>query len=246
VIRTTDDGDICTVAFDRPERRNALTPTALDALETAVSETDAPVVYLHGAGSAFCAGADFAAVADLAEAAKDGTTEPAAKFARQGQQVARTIEESDAVVVAGIDGAARGGGMELALACDIRIATPDVTFAEPGVTFGLFGAWGGTHRLPSVVGQGNAIDLTLSGRVINSDEALRMGLVSRVVANPQSVAEEIASADREALDRLKPLMYATDTESVMKQEEREVEAFAELIEVHAGELSTKNTTSDIE
>jgi enoyl-CoA hydratase len=214
-------------------------PTALDALETAVSETDNPVVYLHGTGSAFCAGADLAAVANLAEEAKDGATEPAAAFARHGQRVARAIEESDAVVVAGIDGAARGGGMELALACDIRIATPDATFAEPGVTFGLFGAWGGTHRLPSVVGEGNATDLTLSGRVIDSEEALRMGLVSRVVANPRSVAEEIASADRETLTRLKPLMHATDAESVMKREEQEAEAFAELVEAHAAELSMR-------
>lgn len=237
MIRTTHDNGVCTVTLDHPQRRNALTPDALATLETAVSDCDAPVIYLHGAGSAFCAGADLAAVADLAEQAQDGTTEPAAAFARQGQRVARTIEESDAIVVAGIDGAARGGGMELALACDIRVATPDATFAEPGVTFGLFGAWGGTHRLPRVVGKSNAIDLTLSGRVIDSQEALRMGLVSRIVSNLRSVAEEIASADQETLARLKPLMHATGTESVRKREEREAEAFAALVEEHAAELS---------
>jgi enoyl-CoA hydratase len=242
VIRTTDDDTIRTVTLDRPERRNALTPAALDALETTVSETDAPIVYLHGEGFAFCAGADLATVADLAAQAKDGTTEPAATFARQGQRVARTIEKSNSVVVAGIDGAARGGGMELALACDIRVATPDATFAEPGVTFGLFGAWGGTHRLPRVVGQSNAIDLTLSGRTIDSEEALRMGLISRVVTNPRSVAEEIESADRETLSQLKPLMRDTGTESVtesiVNREEQEAEAFAALVETHADELST--------
>jgi enoyl-CoA hydratase len=237
VIRTTHEDSICTVTLDRPQRRNALTSDALATLETAINDCDAPVIYLHGAGSAFCAGADLAAVADLAEQTKEGTNEPASAFARQGQRVARIIEESDAVVIAGIDGAARGGGMELALACDIRVATPDATFAEPGVTFGLFGAWGGTHRLPNIVGQSNAIDLTLSGRVIDSEEALRMGLVSRIVATPRSVAEEIASAEQETLSRLKPLMRATGTESVRKREEREAEAFAALVAEHAAELT---------
>ncbi len=67
-------------------------------------------------------------------------------------------------VVAGIDGAARGGGVEMALACDVRVATPDATFAEPGVEFGLFGAWGGTARLRDIVGDGDALDIALSGR----------------------------------------------------------------------------------
>lgn len=240
MIRTTHDDGICTVTLNRPQRRNALSPDALDALENAVNNCVEPVIYLHGAGSSFCAGADLGVVADLAEQAKDGTTEPAVAFACRGQRVARTIEESDAIVVAGIDGAARGGGMELALACDLRVATPDATFAEPGVTFGLFGAWGGTHRLPDIVGKSNAVDLTLSGRVIDSEEALRMGLVSRIVSNPRSVAEEIAAADQETLARLKPLMHATSTESVRRREDREAEAFAALVEEHAVELSKRD------
>lgn len=235
MIRTTDTDAIRTITLDRPERRNALTPAALDALETAM-ETDRSVVYLHGAGSAFCAGADLDSVADLAAQAMDGTTEPAAAFARRGQRVARTIETSDTVVVAGIDGPARGGGLELALACDIRVATPTATFAEPGVTFGLFGAWGGTHRLPAAVGQSNALDLTLSGRVVTAEEALRMGLVSRVVESPRSVSEEIAVADRITLSRVKTLVRPTGTD-ITKQEKREAQAFAALIEAHAETLS---------
>lgn len=245
VIRTTDGDAIRTVTIDRPERRNALTPTALDALETAVSEADCPVVYLHGAGSAFCAGADLDAVADLATQAMAGDSEPAAAFARHGQRVARAIEASDAVVVAGIDGPARGGGLELALACDIRVATPAASFGEPGVTFGLFGAWGGTHRLPAIIGQSYAADLTLSGRVINSEEALRMGLVSRVVETPRSVCEQIATADRETLSQLNSLMSAagTATETIRSQEKREAEAFAALVETHAKSLSDRGRSS---
>lgn len=238
MIRTTDDGAVWTVTLDRPERRNALTPSALEALESAVTDTDARVVYLRGAGSAFCAGADLDVVGELAADAIAGTNEPATTFARHGQRVCRAIETSDAVVVAGIDGPARGGGVELALACDIRVATPAASFAEPGVTFGLFGAWGGTHRLTATVGRSHARDLTLSGRVIDAETALDMGLISRVVETPRSVAEEIAAADPETLSRLKALMHTAGTVSQTTQETREAAAFGALIDDHAEELQS--------
>jgi len=220
VIATAREGDVCVVTLDRPGRRNALTLDALDALETAVTSADAPVVSLRGAGSAFCAGADLDAVAGLPD------REAAQRFARRGQAVARAIETADPVVVAGVDGAARGGGVELALACDLRVATPEATFAESGVTLGLLGAWGGTVRLPEVVGRGEAMDLALSGRVVDADAALRMGLVSRVVDDPGVVAREIASNDAGALRALKRrLRDDADRET---RERREAAAFADL------------------
>ncbi|UPM41792.1 enoyl-CoA hydratase/isomerase family protein [Halocatena salina] len=236
MIRTTDDETVRTVTIDRPERRNALTPAALEALETAVTEVDAHVIELRGAGSAFCAGADLDVVADLAADAAAGTTDPAAAFARLGQRVARAIETSDAVVVAGIDGAVRGGGLELALACDVRVATPAASFAEPGVTFGLFGAWGGTHRLTATVGRSHARDIALSGRVLDAEQALEMGLVSRIVDTPRSVVEEIADCDRETLIRLKSLMGTAGIADRTTQEDREAHAFAALVDAHANTL----------
>mgnify|MGYP000412786354 CR=1 FL=1 len=220
MIATAREGDVCVVTLDRPGRRNALTLDALDALETAVTSADAPVVSLRGAGSAFCAGADLDAVAGLPD------REAAQRFARRGQAVARAIETADPVVVAGVDGPARGGGVELALACDLRMATPEATFAESGVTLGLLGAWGGTVRLPEVVGRGEAMDLALSGRVVDADAALRMGLVSRVVDDPGVVAREIASNDAGALRALKRrLRDDADRET---RERREAAAFADL------------------
>jgi len=221
MLSVTDEDTLRVLTLDRPDRRNALTPEGLDALERAVVETDAPVVYLCGAGDAFCAGADLDVVADL-----DG--DDAAAFAERGQAVARTIEQSDSVVVAGIDGPARGGGVELALACDLRVATERATFAETGVRLGLFGAWGGTVRLPRVVGEGEAMDIALSGRVVDAEAALRMGLVSRVVADPKAVAESLTDNDHGALAALKARMR--DTAPPDRQEDREAGAFARLVE----------------
>jgi len=116
--------------------------------------------------------------------------------------------------------------MELALACDVRVATPAATFGEPGVEFGLFGAWGGTVRLPRVVGEGEAMDLALSGRVVDAAEARRMGLVSRVVADPRTVAEGIAGNDAAALAVVKERLR--DDADPETREEREAAAFADL------------------
>ncbi|MCY4730945.1 enoyl-CoA hydratase/isomerase family protein [Natronomonas gomsonensis] len=230
MIRVEDGGNVRVVTLDRPERRNALTPAALAELEAAVTDCAAPVVYLRGAGEAFCAGADLSTVATVAERDPD-SVEP---FVRRGQAVADAIESSSSVVVAGIEGAARGGGVELALACDMRLATPKATFGEPGVTFGLFGAWGGTVRLPEVVGMGDALDFSLSGRVIDAEEALRIGLVSRVVESPQAVAERVAENDSLALEHVKERIRDRGPKS--EQEDAEVAAFEALVEAHAEDL----------
>ncbi|ADJ14265.1 enoyl-CoA hydratase/isomerase family protein [Halalkalicoccus jeotgali] len=219
MITTHARGDVRYVTLDRPERRNALTPEGLDELAHAVETADEPVVYLSGAGSAFCAGADLDVVADL----EDGR-----EFAERGQRTARAIERADSVVVAGIDGPARGGGLEMALACDLRIATPEASFGEPGVSFGLFGAWGGTVRLPRLVGGADARDLSLTGRVIDAEEALRMGLISRITDDPETIARETAGNDHHALALTKNRLH--DDSSIETQEAAEASAFAELID----------------
>ena len=223
------DRSIRTVTLDRPEARNALTVDGLEALEAAVADAEEAVVYLRGRGDAFSAGADLEAVSDL-----DGDRERAREFARLGQGVARTIEDAPAVVVAGIDGPARGGGLELALACDVRVGTPDSTYGEPGVTFGLFGAWGGTVRLPRVLGEGDALEFALSGRTVDAEEALRMGLVSRLEDDPRTVAEEIAANAPDALTALKARIR--DDGERATQERREAAAFGDLVAAHADDI----------
>ncbi|PSQ34866.1 enoyl-CoA hydratase/isomerase family protein [Halobacteriales archaeon QS_9_70_65] len=239
MIRVDDDGDVRTVTLARPERRNAVTPAGLETLADVVTGAETPVVHLRGAGEAFCAGADRSVVADLAAAVDDGgdasdAGDAVESFVRRGQTTADAIADAEAVVVAGVDGPARGGGVELALACDVRVATPEATFAEPGVGFGLFGAWGGTARLPEVVGLGEAMDLSLSGRVIDAETARRMGLVSRVVDRPAAVAAELADNDLAAMRRLKRRLR--DRRPAAAQADADVEAFRELVAAGAADL----------
>ncbi len=221
MIQSRVEEGLRVLVFDRPERRNALTPAGLDALETALAAATEPVVYLTGAGSAFCAGADLSVVDSL-------DREEAASFARRGQRVTRELAGYDGAVVAGVDGPARGGGVELALACDLRVGTPAASFAESGVEHGLFGAWGGTVRLPRVVGEGIAMDLSLSGRVLDADEAQRVGLLSRVVEDPRAVATALLDSDPEAIRTI--VHRLRDTAPADEQTERAAAAFAALVE----------------
>lgn len=233
MIDIDDDSShlIRTITLDRPEARNAFTVDGLEALEAAIEDTDEPVIYLQGRGPAFSAGADLNEVAAL-----DGDRNRAAEFARLGQRVARAIEDSPAVVVAGINGPARGGGLELALACDVRVGTPRSTYGEPGVTFGLFGAWGGTVRLPRVLGEGDALEFVLSGRPVDAEEALRMGLISRIADDPRTVAEEIADNATDVLPVLKRRIR--DDSERATQERCEARSFADLVATYADDINT--------
>jgi len=228
VIRQAAAGGVRRVTLDRPNARNALVPTALDDLADAVADAAEPVVLLRGAGSAFCAGADLDSVA--------GLSEPAA-FARRGQRAARRIETAESVVVCGVDGPARGGGVELALACDLRVATPAASFAESGVRHGLFGAWGGTHRLPAAVGPAVARDMMLTGRTVDATAARRVGLVSRIVDDPLTVATTLADAPATTLRAVRSLLTPTDDRRRKRAERRERAAFARLHAAHVDELA---------
>lgn len=227
MITTETAGAVTLVTLDRPGSRNALTREMLAALEAAVEDARTPVVCLRGAGGAFCAGADLPTVAEL-------TGETAAEFARLGQGVARSLEDSAAITVASIDGPARGGGLELALACDVRVATPDATFGEPAVAFGLFGAWGGTARLPRIVGEGAALELALSGRAVDATEALQLGLVSRVLEEPETVAHELAAHPADTLRVIAERVR--DDAPIADQEAAEAEAFATLVAAHRDDV----------
>lgn len=170
-------GNVVTLTLNRPEKRNALNLELVQALAASMrrleSDRELRAVILRGAGEkAFVAGADIAQLKERgAEESLDGIN----------ANLFRQVEEFPLPVVAAIGGFALGGGMELAMACDIRVASDTSRFGQPELNLGILPAAGGMHRLPALVGMGVAKDLVLTGRIIDAQEALRIGLVSRVV-----------------------------------------------------------------
>jgi len=180
-------GAAAILTIDRPERRNAIDgPTAsalLDAFHTFSDDDGARVLIVTGAGSdAFCAGADLKAIETL---------EPDAR----GGPLGFTRLLSPKPTIAAVDGYAVAGGLELALWCDLRIATPSAQLGCAERRWGVPLIDGGTQRLPRVVGLGRALDLILTGRMVGADEALGMGLVNEVVAGGEHVARALQLAE---------------------------------------------------
>jgi enoyl-CoA hydratase len=181
---------IATVTINRPKSLNALNAETLRELQTVFAHlAEAPevgVVILTGAGEkAFVAGADIAAMQPL-----DATT--ARRFARLGHEVLHAIEKGPKPVIAAVNGFALGGGCELSMACDLRFASENAKFGQPEVNLGVIPGFGGTQRLARLVGKGRALELVLSGAMIDAAEAWRIGLVNKVV--PQA---ELLGAARE-------------------------------------------------
>lgn len=185
---------IAIITINYPEKLNALNSERLRALFLRVEEAslnpECRVIVLTGAGErAFIAGADITSMATM-------TQEEAYAFGALGHSLARAIEQAPQGVIAAVNGFALGGGCELALACDIRIAADNAVFAQPEVALGIPPGWGGTQRLPRVVGPGMASDLILTGRRIDAAEALRIGLVNAVYPSGELMAKALALAAR--------------------------------------------------
>ena len=169
---------IATVTINRPDKLNALNDATIAeigaAVDAAIADQAVGGVILTGAGRAFVAGADIAVLA------AQGPVDARAR-AREGQAVFRRLEMSPKPVIAAINGFALGGGCELAMACHVRIASETAQFGQPEVKLGITPGFGGTQRLPRLVGRGRALQLLLTGERINAQEALRIGLVNAVV-----------------------------------------------------------------
>ena len=171
-------GRICILTINNPQQLNCLNVSILKELDDfftkiSIDETT-DVVIVTGAGKAFVAGADVKEMCNL-------TVFEAETFSKFGVQVFRKIETLEKVVIAGINGYALGGGNELALACDLRIASVDAKFGQPEVCLGIIPGFSGTQRLSRIVGIGNAKELVFTGKTISAEEAYRIGLVNKLV-----------------------------------------------------------------
>jgi enoyl-CoA hydratase len=223
---------LAVVTIDRPEVLNALNSETISELDAAFAEVGVDsqirVVLLNGAGDrAFAAGAD---IREL-EALSSGEGRA---FAVQGQAVFRRIETLGKPVIACIQGFALGGGCELALACTVRLAADDARMGQPEVKLGVIPGYGGTQRLPRIVGRGAGLRLLLSGAIIDAHEALRIGLVDDVVpaadlmSRAETFAREIAANAPLALAEVLKLVDEGLEMPLSQALEREAERFGSL------------------
>ncbi|MGL4731327.1 MAG: short-chain-enoyl-CoA hydratase [Clostridium sp.] len=183
------DENIGIIKFNRPKALNALNSETLKELNNAIDliekDKDIYTVILTGEGKAFIAGADISEMKDLN--AMEGR-----EFGILGNRVFRRLETLEKPVIAAINGFALGGGCELSMSCDIRIASAKAKFGQPEVGLGITPGFGGTQRLARLVGEGKAKELIFTGNVIKADEALQIGLVNKVV-EPEELFNEAMS-----------------------------------------------------
>ncbi|MBI2923018.1 MAG: enoyl-CoA hydratase/isomerase family protein [Planctomycetes bacterium] len=189
-----DNAGVRRITVNRPEKLNALNSQVIadldEAFAAAAKDDTVRAVVLTGVGEkAFVAGADIAEMAAL------GPSE-ARRFAECGQRAFDRIENCGKPVVAAVNGFALGGGCELALACHVRFASPNAKLGAPEVTLGLIQGFGGSQRLPRIVGTGRALEWILSGDAMDAAEAHRIGLVNRIVEPAKLVEEATAFAAR--------------------------------------------------
>jgi len=182
---------IATITVNRPDKLNALNDALMRelgaAMDEALARDDVGAVLLTGAGRAFVAGAD------IAELAGQSAVEGKAR-AERGQRTFRKFEQSPKPTLAAIHGFALGGGCELAMSCHLRFAADGAKFGQPEVKLGIVPGYGATQRLPRLIGKGRALQLLLTGEMIDAAEAYRIGLVNRVVPAAELMARARALA----------------------------------------------------
>ena len=179
--------DIAYVTINRPNVLNALNHTVLEELKDAVigarHDEKVRAVIITGAGDkAFVAGADITGLVDL-----DAIT--GKSFAQKAQETFNLLENLGKPVIAAINGFALGGGCELAIACTLRVASNKAKLGQPEVNLGIIPGGGGTQRLPRLIGKGRAMDLILTGRMVDAEEAMSMGLINLVVEHEDVISE---------------------------------------------------------
>ncbi|MEM3841575.1 MAG: enoyl-CoA hydratase/isomerase family protein [Candidatus Micrarchaeaceae archaeon] len=210
-ISVSHKGSITLIELNNPSKLNVLGIRMINELSQAIKEVEEDngcraVVVSGNGGRAFCAGADVAYLSSL-------SGEAIGTFVDTLREIFVKIEAHPKPFIAAIEGFCLGGGLELALACDIRIATEDSKFGMPEIKLGIMPGGGGTYRLPRVIGFGNAKYMVLTGNQIDANEALRMGLISKIVkkgellSEAMSIASSIAENSPNSIAQAKKAIY---------------------------------------
>ena len=183
-LNISDVGNVKILAVNRPEAMNALNSMVFKEMKSFLNDlsTETKALVITGEGKAFVAGADISEMVNM-------STSEGEVFSRTGQEVFSMLENLDIPVIAAVNGYALGGGCELAMACDIRIASSRAKFGQPEVNLGLIPGYAGTQRMPRLIGMGNALYYLMTGDHIKAEDALRIGLVQLVV-DPEELIEQ--------------------------------------------------------
>jgi enoyl-CoA hydratase/carnithine racemase len=231
------------ITLNRPNKLNAINQTMLqelsEALDSIQTDPNTRCVIITGAAEkAFSAGADIIEMHKL-------TPETAAKFSTKGQQVFSKIENLSKPVIAAINGYCLGGGLEIALTCDFRIASDNSLFGFPEMKLGIIPAWGGTQRLPPTVGTAKAKQMIMLGDTLNAQEAATIGLVDKVVskdklyAEAEKLSQRLQSWSPEAIAHAKRIINSAQQQCLKEGLQKETDSFAQL-------FATKKTKEQIE
>ncbi len=236
VVETREDG-VATLTLNRPERLNALNVelgTALvAALGRAAEDSTVRAVVLTGAGRAFCAGGDLGLLRDARSRPPRRAGHELERLLRAGKEIVLAIAGMSKPVVAAINGPAAGAGMNLALACDLRVASDQASFGQNFSKVGLFPDFGGTYLLPRLVGPARAAEMFYTGEMISAAEALRVGVVNQVVPQDQlaevvrALAARLAAAPPLAVRAVRQVLFGTDRVALERALEAEIKQQAE-------------------
>lgn len=227
ILKTEEKEGVLVVTISRPKALNALNSKFFSEMDDLIisieSKPEIRVMIITGEGKAFVAGADIAEMVNM-------DSENATLFSRVGQNTFRSLEKLPIPVIAAVNGFALGGGCELMMGCDFRIASSSAKFGQPEVSLGLTPGYAGTQRMPRQVGKANGLYMLLTGDMISAEDALRIGLVQKVV-EPDRLMEEalrianiIKSKGPKAVSKVKKLVHEgmeTDFASGSKMESEE-------------------------
>ena len=182
---------VAILRFCRPQQRNPLSFATLEALRQItsqlISRVDIQALIFTGTADVFASGANIRELAQL-------DSETALRFSKLGQELFQSLADSEKLTIAAINGYCMGGGLDLALACDIRVASTTAIFSHPGARLGIITGWGGTQRLPQIIGRARAIELFTTARRIDSVEAMSINLVTQAKDPVLACALEISQA----------------------------------------------------
>lgn len=223
LVRVERKERVAHLVLNRPEKKNALSPEVLKEMEEALkSLADVNAVVLRGEGKFFSAGGDLSV---MFKASKDEGTQ----FSTAGNEFMDFLQDFGAVTIAAIEGGAYGGGLELALSCDLRVASPQAKMGLTEVNLGLIPGWGGLKRLARIAGNGTARQVALTGKVMDGNEAFALGIVNYVADEPVQFSDELAASisqkSRESIRRIKTLLGREEYSSDL-----EAELFGEILE----------------